>query len=208
MIEPAALWTFVVVVGLLTVTPGLDTAVTVRTASLHGASRAWGVVAGIQTGTLIWGALSGAGVTVVLMASQLAYEVLRWAGVGYLAWMGLRMLRDSFRPLPPDDTERSPAGFLAGCRRGLLTNLLNPKVGAFYVALLPQLLSVGAAPLLVGIVLAAMHVVLGTAWATVLVILARRMRALLRRPVARRWMDRVTGTAVVGFGVRLALSTR
>jgi len=207
VIEPGALWTFVVVIGLLTMTPGLDTAIVVRTASLHGARRAWGVVAGIQTGTLIWGALSGAGVTVVLMASQLAYEVLRWGGVCYLAWMGLRMLRDSFRQFPADAAEQSPAGFLAGWRRGLLSNLLNPKAGAFYLALLPQLLPAGAAPLVFGIGLAGLHVVLGTAWATLLVVLARRMRALLRRPAARRWMDRVTGTVVVGFGVRLALST-
>lgn len=195
-------------VGLLTLTPGLDTAIIVRTASMHGARRAWGVVAGIQSGTLVWGALSGAGVTVVLMASQLAYEVLRWAGVCYLAWMGLRMLWDSFRQLPVEAAEQSPAGFLAGWRRGLLTNVLNPKVGAFYVALLPQLLPAGAAPLTFGIVLAGLHVVLGTAWATVLVLLARRLRALLHTPVARRWMDRVTGTVIVGFGMRLALSAR
>jgi threonine/homoserine/homoserine lactone efflux protein len=208
VLEPAALWTFVVVVGLLTLTPGLDTALIVRTASLHGAGRAWGVVAGIQTGTLIWGALSGAGVTVVLMASQVAYEVLRWAGVCYLAWLGLRMLRDSFRQLPADPAGQSPAAFLAGWRRGVLTNLLNPKAGAFSMALLPQLLPAGAAPLAFGIGLAALHVALGTVWATVLVALARRMRALLRTPVARRWMDRVTGTVIVGFGVRLALSAR
>ncbi|WP_406087876.1 LysE family translocator [Kitasatospora purpeofusca] len=212
-----ALWSFALVVGLLTLTPGLDTALILRTSALGHRRQAWGVVLGIQTGTLLWGALTSAGVTALLTASQLGYEILRWAGAAYLVWMGAGMLRSRAHPEPEDaaapaDTSAgasadAPAGGLAaGWRRGLLTNLLNPKVGVFYVAVLPQFIPAGAPHFAAGVALTCVHVVEGLLWSTVLVGFARVLRGWLRRPSARRAMDRVTGLAVVGFGVKLAVS--
>ncbi|GAB2607644.1 lysine transporter LysE [Paractinoplanes abujensis] len=234
MTTPATLWSFILVVGLLTLTPGLDTALILRTATIQSARSAWGVVLGIQTGTLIWGILASAGITALLTASHIAYEAVRWTGVAYLLWIGARMVRSTWRhpteppatlapttggpaaPVAidgPAATAEGPAtgartGFLPAWRRGLLTNLLNPKMGAFYVALLPQFIPAGATPLLYGTLFAAIHVVLGLAWSAVLVSTARRMRALLRRPRARRLLDRITGLVIVGFGVRLATESR
>ena len=199
----AGLGSFAVVVGLLTLTPGMDTALIVRTAAVGAPRRAWGVVAGIQSGALVWGGLTSAGITAVLTASRLAYDVLRWAGACYLVWLGLSMLWGSRRrsgPPPGDDSG-------AGWRQGLLTNLLNPKMGAFYVALLPQFIPPGASPFAFGVLLTGVHIVLGTAWSAVLVGLAHRLRAVLRRPVARRVLDRITGTVLAAFGLRLALSS-
>lgn len=203
------LWSFGLVVGLLTLTPGMDTALILRTAALGAPRRAWGVVLGIQSGTMIWGALAAAGVTAVLTASHLAYELLRWAGAAYLIAMGLRMIaetRGSRRAQPPAENEAPPAGddFFPGWRRGVMTNLLNPKMGVFYFALLPQFIPAGVPVLGYGLLLTGVHVVLGTAWSAVLVALAHRLRRVLRRPAVRRWMDRVTGTVITGFGVRLA----
>jgi threonine/homoserine/homoserine lactone efflux protein len=207
----AALWSFVLVVGLLTLTPGLDTALILRTATVRSARQAWGVVLGIQTGTLVWGVLASAGITALLTASHVAYEVVRWAGAVYLVWIGVRMLWDTWRRQPLGDHDPGVAsadGFLAGWRRGLLTNLLNPKVGAFYMALLPQFIPAGANPLLYGVLLAGIHVALGLLWSTVLVVTARRLRTVLNHPRARRALDRLTGLVVVGFGLRLATETR
>ncbi|MFD4909286.1 LysE family translocator [Kitasatospora purpeofusca] len=211
-----ALWSFALVVGLLTLTPGLDTALILRTSALGHRRQAWGVVLGIQTGTLLWGALTSAGVTALLTASQLGYEILRWAGAAYLVWMGVGMLRSRAHPEPEDGAPADPAtdtpaetstgGLAAGWRRGLLTNLLNPKVGVFYVAVLPQFIPAGAPHFAAGVALTCVHVVEGLLWSTVLVGFAQALRGWLRRPSARRAMDRVTGLAVVGFGVKLAVS--
>ncbi|MCX4689077.1 LysE family translocator [Kitasatospora purpeofusca] len=207
-----ALWSFALVVGLLTLTPGLDTALILRTSALGHRRQAWGVVLGIQTGTLLWGALTSAGVTALLTASQLGYEILRWAGAAYLVWMGVGMLRSRAHPEPEeavaaDTPADGPAdGLAAGWRRGLLTNLLNPKVGVFYVAVLPQFIPAGAPHFAAGVALTCVHVVEGLLWSTVLVGFAQALRGWLRRPSARRAMDRVTGLAVVGFGVKLAVS--
>ncbi len=174
---------------------------------------AWGVVLGIQTGTLVWGVLASAGVTALLTASHLAYEVLRWAGVCYLIWLGLSMLwatrhrRPDQSNAPIDEAAAASNGFYPGWRRGALTNLLNPKMGVFYVALLPQFIPSGASPFAFGVLLACVHILLGTAWSAMLVVLARWLRTVLQRPKVRRLLDRVTGTVIIGFGIRLATSS-
>ncbi|WP_261991545.1 LysE family translocator [Streptomyces sp. OR43] len=96
----STLWSFALVVGLLTLTPGLDTALILRTSALGRRGSAMGVVLGIQTGTLMRGAFTSLGVAAVLTASHLAHAALRWIGAAYLVWMGFRMLRGTFRGLP------------------------------------------------------------------------------------------------------------
>ncbi|MCQ8771963.1 LysE family translocator [Streptomyces telluris] len=227
MITVSALGSFALIVGLLTLTPGLDTALILRTAAVGHHRRVWGVVLGIQTGTLLWGVLSALGITAVLTASHLAYAMLRWAGAAYLVWMGGRILIPALRrqaagtdPDPgtdPDSPDALPdaagapgepdAGdsFLGGWRRGTVTNLLNPKMGAFYVAVLPQFIPAGASHLMAGTMLAGVHILLATLWSGVLIAFARALRTSLRRPSARRILDRISGTVIAGFGVHLAL---
>lgn len=220
----SALWSFALVVGLLTLTPGVDTALIVRTAATGHPRRAWGVVAGIQTGTLVWGALTSLGITAVLTASTLAYEVLRWVGAAYLVWMGLSVLWSTRRSTrgaeAPSALVEEPAAvdgpvtvgdrgaFAVAWRRGAATNLLNPKTGASYVALLPRFIPAGASPLTFGLLLACVHISLGVVWSTVLVLVARRLRGVMQHPRARRVVDRVTGTVIAGFGVELATTSR
>ncbi|GAA3113095.1 LysE family translocator [Planomonospora alba] len=202
-----ALASFAVVAGLLTVTPGVDTALVLRTSLLAGRRSAWGVVLGIQAGTLLWGVLSAAGVSAVLAASRLAYDVLRWAGAAYLLWLGARMLWESRRTdgaaaAPP---EAAAGGFLPGLRRGVVTNLLNPKVGVFYVAMIPQFMPDGVPHAVMGLLLAGVHVCEGLLWSLLLVGFTALLRGWLNRPAVRRGLDRLTGVVVVGFGVRLAV---
>lgn len=120
------------------------------------------------------------------------------------------MLRDTFRGLPAEGAD-DPAllaytdSFADGWRQGVLTNLLNPKMGAFYVAVLPQFIPAGTSHFTMGLLLASVHIVMGLAWSTVLIGFARVLHGKLRKPQARRVLDRITGTVVAAFGVRLAL---
>ncbi|MFE0462240.1 LysE family translocator [Kitasatospora sp. NPDC058965] len=211
MTTGASLWSFVLVVGLLTLTPGLDTALILRTSAVGRRRRAWGVVLGIQTGTLLWGALTSLGVTALLTASQLAYQTVRWAGVCYLLWMGGRMLLDTFSGRTADGTTAEAAllsgrdSVAGGWRQGSLTNLLNPKMGVFYVAVLPQFIPPHAPHLTTGLLLTSVHIVLGLLWSSLLIGCAGVLRGWLARPRARRTLDRVTGTVIAAFGIRLAL---
>lgn len=153
MLPPfAVLLAFALVVGLLTITPGIDTALVLRTAAVASRGRAWGAVTGIQAGTFVWGAAAAVGVSALLAASQVAYDILRFAGALYLLWIGLRLLWSAVRGARHAEPAINPRSdsFLVGFRQGALTNLLNPKVGAFYVALLPQFIPESAPHLLWG----------------------------------------------------------
>ncbi|MEU9858229.1 LysE family translocator [Streptomyces sp. NPDC047974] len=210
MASSTAFWSFALVVGLLTLTPGLDTALILRTAALGRRTRAWGVVLGIQTGTLIWGALTSLGITALLTASHLAYEILRWAGAAYLLWMAARMIAETFRRRGADAGAEVEVGgtdtLTSGWRQGTLTNLLNPKVGVFYVAVLPQFIPAEAPHFATGLALTSVHVVLGMVWSTVLIASASALGTWLRGARARRVLDRITGTVIGAFAVRLAVS--
>ncbi|GGL33944.1 LysE family translocator [Planomonospora parontospora] len=198
---------FAVVVGFLTLTPGLDTALILRTSLLAGRRPAWAVVLGIQAGTLVWGVVTAAGLSALLSTSRLAYEVLRWAGVAYLMWMGGQMLWHSRRGGAGETAASGPSGrdgSWPAFRRGLLTNLLNPKMGVFYIAMLPQFIPDGAPHVAMGALLAGVHVCEGLLWSALLIGFTGLVRGWLSRPPVKRGLDRLTGLVVIGFGLRLA----
>jgi threonine/homoserine/homoserine lactone efflux protein len=191
--------------ALLTVLPGPDFAIVVRWAS---ASYRTGVLAavGVVTGCSVWGALTVAGLAALFTASPLAYEVVRVVGAGYLVWMAARLIGHSLRQSDAASTPRAAefSGWRA-FRQGLITNLLNPKIAAFYVGVLPALVPHGAPPALTMALLVLCHQVLGIVWLTLVAFLVSRGRAVLARPTARRWLDRVTGVVLLGFAGKLAL---
>ncbi|MFE2958838.1 LysE family translocator [Nocardia tengchongensis] len=206
-----AVLSFAVVAGLLTVVPGLDTAVVLRAAVSRGPRNAFATAIGIGCGTLVWGVAAAAGVSALVTASEVAYSGLRIAGAIYLVWMGVGMVRAGLRrpaAVPGSEVEESPQGLFGAWARGVGTNLLNPKVGVFYVAMLPQFLPDGVPPLLMGCVLAVVHNVEGMVWFAGIIGAAGAARAWLGRDGVRRGMDVVAGTVVVGFGVKLAVSQR
>lgn len=203
----SALWQFALVVALLTITPGVDTALVLRSAAVAGRARAWGAVVGIGCGVLAWGALTAVGISALLAASQVAYTVVRLAGAAYLVYLGLRLLRSAFRGHVGAMSVSAGVtdSFGAGWSQGLVTNLLNPKVGAFYLAIFPQFIPADAPHLTWGLSLAAVHVAEGTVWLGAVLLLARSLRVWLERPRVVRGIDAVVGTVIAGFGVRLAL---
>jgi threonine/homoserine/homoserine lactone efflux protein len=205
-----AVLTFAAVALALTLTPGLDSALVLRAALTRSRREAAATATGIVTGLFVWGAAAAVGVSALLTASQLAYDVLRYAGAAYLVWFGLRLLVRALHPGPAGDRPEGAAGGSAwrAARTGLATNLLNPKVGAFYLALLPQFLPAGSDPLLVGLLLAGVHAVLSVVWFALLIGLASVLGRWLRSPRTVRAIDGVTGTALLGFGLRLALAGR
>lgn len=208
MTTPEALIAFTLAAGLLTITPGLDTALIIRTAAAEGPRRAAGAAVGIGIGCMIWGSAASLGVGALLTASELAYTMLKWAGAAYLAWTGIRMIlkpRDRFEP---GEMRAVDAGPIAALRRGLLTNLLNPKVGIFYVSFLPQFMPGGVDPSRFGLVLTGVHVVEGLAWSAALIAATVPIAGLLRVSTVVRWLDRVTGGVFLAFGLRLALERR
>ena len=201
-----ALLAFSVAGALLTITPGLDTAIVLRTAAVEGPRRAALAALGVIAGCLVWGAAVALGLGVLLAASSLAFTVLKWAGAAYLVWLGIGLIlrpRDRFELAGA--TGPAQGGDFGWMRRGFLTNLLNPKVGVFYVSFLPQFLpqGVAAGPFIFG--LAALHGLMGLAWFAALIAATRPIAGVLQRATVVLWLDRMTGGVFLAFGVRLAL---
>lgn len=200
----ASLAAFTLAALLVTITPGIDTALVLHTAASRGAQAAWRAALGIALGCLVWGLLAAAGLSALLLASSTLFGVIKLAGAAYLVWLGIGLLRAPRAGF--DDTP--PSGGRSTFRKGLLTNLLNPKVGLFYVAFLPQFLPAGAAPFVMVSAMALIHAALGLIWFGALIAATVRIDRLIRRPGVLLWLDRITGALFVGLGIRLALASR
>ncbi|NIY46428.1 LysE family translocator [Cedecea colo] len=191
---------------LLTLTPGLDTALILRTATVEGGKKAFHAALGIDSGCFIWGALVAFGLGALLAASEIAYSLLKWCGAAYLCWLGIQLM---IRP------RRSFDAFHSGLRyggnwflRGMLGNVLNPKMGVFYVSFLPQFIPAGHSPVIWTFLLVFIHVFIGTAWSLTLIMATRYASGLFNIPAVVTWMDRITGGVFMLFAAKLAVSSR
>jgi threonine/homoserine/homoserine lactone efflux protein len=192
---------------LLTIAPGPDMALVTATSLARGRRAAFRTSLGISTGTVIWATLSGLGVAALLQASAEAFTLVRIAGAAYLCLLGFRALRDAFtgEGAPPDGSgvpggQGQPS---RPFRQGLLTNLLNPKVGLFYTTLVPQIVDPGDPIALVSVLVGLAHATIGLAWLALLGAAVDRAGDVLRRPRIRRTLAGFTGAVLVSFGLRV-----
>jgi threonine/homoserine/homoserine lactone efflux protein len=167
---------------------------------------------GICCGCLIWAAFASAGLGALLAASQFAYRILQLAGAVYLLYLGLALLlrreHTSSPELDIDKADVTAEDSVSWYRRGLLTNLLNPKVGVFYVTFLPQFIPASANVLSFSMLLALIHAIQGLLWFGLLTMATRPLSRWLKRPRTARTLDRITGTVLVAFGLDLLLRRR
>lgn len=207
-----AVLSFAVVAGLLTLVPGIDTSIVLRAGLTRRRAVAFATAAGVCTGALAWGAAAAVGASALLAASDLAYRALTLAGAAYMAWLGASLIwktvsRKGAAGLhPAQDPAPAQDGTLAGAwLRGTATNLLNPKVGVFYIATIPQFIPAGMSPAAMGLLLAAVHGIMAMGWFTLIIIGTGLASRWLRSPRSIKVIDRITGTVLIGFGARLAL---
>jgi threonine/homoserine/homoserine lactone efflux protein len=204
-----AMLAFAAGAALVTITPGLDTVLVLRTTVSSG--RRAGLLAGlgVNLGCLTWATASAVGLTALLATSRFAFDALRIAGACYLCWLGARAIWTSRRTAAaptqgPDETMSGMSGGTA-LRQGLVTNLLNPKVGLLYMSLLPQFIPDGAPILWTSLLFAAIHNIESMLWFTIIILAAGAAHSTLIRPAIKRRVQQLTGIAFIGFGLRLAL---
>lgn len=191
---------------LLTLTPGLDTALILRTATVESRKRAFHAAFGINTGCFIWGALVAFGLGALLAASEVAYNLLKWCGAAYLCWLGIQMIVKPRMALTADQAANpSSTNWFV---KGMLGNVLNPKMGVFYVSFLPQFIPAGHSPVLWTFLLVSVHIIIGTVWSSVLIAGTGFASEIVKKSLFVKWMDRVTGGVFLLFAAKLALSNR
>jgi len=194
------------VAALVIVTPGQDTALTIRNSLLGGRLNGLCTALGVSVGQCAWAVATSAGLAALLVASEPAFVALRLFGAAYLVLLGVQALRAAIGRRPSAMTRGgSRAGRPAvGFRQGLVSNLGNPKMAVFFPSLLPQFAHSFAALLTLGLVFAAMTLL----WLSAYAVVVARAGDLLLRPRVRRTIDAVVGVVLVVFGVRLASEAR
>jgi threonine/homoserine/homoserine lactone efflux protein len=199
-----ALLSFTAASVLIVLLPGPDSLVVVR--GLVRGGRRSGVLtaAGVLCGLLVWVTATALGVSALLRASQIGYDVLEVVGACYLVWLGLRSLislrRTTGESVPVEAIEAMRSGFWAG----FLTDLLNPKVGVFFVSFLPGFVPDGYSVGWTTLALGTWYAVLTALYFVGLVVLSSTVSAWMRAPRTRRRLDALTGLVLVAFGLRLA----
>lgn len=206
-----ALLGFAAVAAVLTVIPGIDTTLVLRAALTRGPRHAISTALGVGAGSLAWGAAAALGATALLAASRTAYLVVAAAGTAYLLNLGVNLIVQSFRggshELALAETSQAVSPWRSFAA-GVSTNLLNPKVGVFYIATIPQFIPAGMPPLEGGLLLAGVHNLIGMVWFALIIGAATVARRWLSNARALRIVDRAAGSFLVIFGIKLAFDTR
>jgi threonine/homoserine/homoserine lactone efflux protein len=202
---------FVALAIVVIVTPGPDTALTIRNSLLGGRGAGVATAVGVALGQATWSLATSAGVVALLVAAEPAFAALRIAGAAYLIVLGIQALWSAIRSHP----STSMAGFAesrvspgSALRQGIFSNLTNPKMAVFFPSLLPQFASTEGPTFAALFTLGLLFSLMTLAWLTAYALAIARAGDFLRRSRVRRTIEAVTGVVLVAFGVRVATATR
>jgi threonine/homoserine/homoserine lactone efflux protein len=197
-VSAAQLAAFLGVSAVVIVTPGQDTALTIRNTLFGGRRGGVATAAGVVSGQLVWALAASAGLSAVLLASAPLFTAIRIAGAVYLVVLGVQALAAAVRG--GHTVGHAPQRRRAPYRQGVLSNLGNPKMAVFFTSLLPQFGSSFPGMLALGFVFAAMTL----AWLSLYAVAVAKATGFLQRSFVRRALDAVTGLVLVALGLRVA----
>ncbi|BDG71100.1 lysine transporter LysE [Roseomonas fluvialis] len=206
-VDPSLLAGFLIACLVLVVTPGPDMAFVLGQTLSGGARRGWAATAGVYAGVGVHIVLAALGVAALVAANPALFTALRIAGALYLLWLGAQAIRAAWRG-PAADSAAEPAAISlsAAFRQGFVTNLLNPKVGLFFLAFVPLFVDPGRSPAWVQmLILGPLLPAIALPFYALLIPAAARIAGRLRASSAGRWLDGAAGTLFVGLGVRMLL---
>lgn len=200
---------YLVIVVLLVLAPGPDTMVVLKNSLASGFRGGLSTAFGIFTASVVQGSAAALGLGALVAGSQPLFQTLRWAGVAYLCYLGLQALRGAWRGdyRQPGEVPRSAVGASRRWREGFLSNITNPKVLVMYLSVVPQFIDPTADSIAGPLLFAYTVAVLGGLYQLGLLFFVHRVRAWLQRRRVRRTLDGVTGSALIGFGVALAVES-
>ena len=199
-------WLFIATAIILVLTPGQDTFFILGRSLASGRAAGIAAALGITAGSIVHTLLAALGLSALLATSPYAFMAVKIAGAVYLIYIGVRALLSRASGLSGADSGAADDGRGAAFRQGIITNLLNPKVALFFLALMPQFISASSPDKVAAfLVLGVSFMTLGLAWCLVLAIAAARLRgAFLRRPSMANWLNRIAGSMFIALGLRLA----
>lgn len=204
-VDPSLLAGYLLACLILVVTPGPDMAFVLGQTLSGGARRGWAATAGVYAGVCVHIGLAAGGVAALVAAHPALFTALRLAGAAYLVFLGIQSIRAALRG--GEGAEHAAAGapgLGAAFRQGFLTNLLNPKVGLFFLAFVPLFVDPARSPAwLQMLILGPLLPAIALPFYALLIPAAARIAGRLRASSAGRWLDGAAGTLFLGLGLRL-----
>ncbi len=202
--------TCLVAVTLLTLTPGLDTMLVIRNSGRGGWRDGAASSLGICSGLFVHATVSALGISLILLKTVWAFNVLKFAGAAYLIWLGLTSWRRAIHnpqwlPLNNLPISNSDFNFKRSLQEGFLSNVLNPKTVIFYMAFLPQFIDPLSPPLFQSLFVATLHFCVAMIWQCLLASMVDRARDWLQKPAVNRIFHGLTGSIMVFIGLKLGL---
>jgi threonine/homoserine/homoserine lactone efflux protein len=192
---------------VIEITPGPNMTYLAALSLSNGMRTGFAAVAGIALGLMTYGVVAALGLAALIDNSPLLYGVLRWSGVAYLLWLAWESWA-SERETSPDATDGKDDRPWLAFRRGLITNLLNPKAAVFYVAVLPEFVQPGGGPVIVQtLMLSVVYVAIATSIHCAIVALAGTLQATPAIADHRRAIRRGLALVLVGIAIWFALTT-
>jgi threonine/homoserine/homoserine lactone efflux protein len=209
----AELAAFFAVSVVVIVTPGQDTALTIRNSLAGGRRGGLFTALGVATGQATWALATSAGVAALLVASEPAFLALKVVGAAYLVYLGAQALWSAVRPGRESAPAAAPVGAprlapVVAYRQGVISNLGNPKMAVFFPSLLPQFAGSGEPAFLSLLGLGLVFCLMTLAWLSAYAVAVAKAGDVLRRTRIRRTIDAVTGAVLVALGIRVATQQR
>jgi threonine/homoserine/homoserine lactone efflux protein len=192
---------FLIFAVVLVLVPGPDFVVITKNTLAGGRRRGSWTAVGVAASNAVQGLAAAAGLGALITRAQPVFQAIKWAGIAYLLFLGVQAFRSAVRGRYSEQGVEGKGA--AGWRQGFLSNITNPKVLVFYLAVLPQFLGPHA-PLSALLALALSHAVLSLAYLLIVVAGLSRARMVLTRRRVRRALDAATGAALLGFSAKLA----
>lgn len=198
---------FVALAIVVIVTPGPDTALTIRNTLVGGRPAGIATAIGVALGQATWSLATSVGVAALLVAAEPAFAALKLVGAAYLVYLGVQSLWSALRGHRADPAVAGSVPRLrtaTAIRQGFVSNLSNPKMAVFFPSLLPQFVAVDAPPFFALLALGVLFSVMTLTWLTGYAFAVARAGDVLRRSTVRRTVEAITGIVLVAFGIRVA----
>ncbi|THE23484.1 LysE family translocator [Vibrio cholerae O1 biovar El Tor] len=199
---------FFIAITILTLTPGLDTALVIRNTSRAGFADGCTTSLGICFGLFVHATFSAIGISAILAQSAELFQIVKMVGAAYLIWLGISSLRSLMKTgqgIEVASLAHAQFRLTRSLREGFLSNVLNPKTAVFYLAFLPQFINPDYSPLAQSLLMALIHFAIAMVWQCGLAGVLSSAKNLLKNASFMRWMEGTTGVVLVALGIKLLL---
>ena len=197
---------FLIAITILTITPGLDTALVIRNTTRGGEKDGFVTNIGICSGLFFHASLSAVGISLLLSQSPQLFQTVKMIGALYILYLGVQGLRQSFLSSTKNKETTSAKGafsLVKSFREGLLSNALNPKTAIFYLAFLPQFINPEYSAFMQSLLMAAIHFVIAMCWQAFISRMIVTAQKRFDGGKTQLIMERLTGVVLIGLAVKL-----